>query len=79
MICSLSTGAGALQGSIFKAALACLEEGSPRTRACGRKLLLELHLNVIEPGSFQGLLDKLHSQSQYTKVKEVIFSVLILV
>ena len=71
LMCCLSTGAGALQDSLFRAALACLEEGSPQTRACGRKLLLELHSNIIEPARFQGLLDKLHSQGQCMKVKEV--------
>lgn len=72
MTCCFSTGASALQGSVFKAALACLEEGSPRARASGRMLLLELHTNIMEPARFQGLLDKLHNQSQSRKVKEVI-------
>lgn len=70
--CCLSTGAGTIQGSVFKAALACLEEVSSRTRACGRMLLVELHRKIMEPATFQGFLDKLHNQSQYMKVTEVI-------
>ena len=70
----MGTDAVALQARLFEAALACLEEGSPLSRASGKKLLLALHLNVIEPKRFQTLLDKLQSQRNYVKVKEVIVS-----
>ena len=43
-----------------------------RPRACGRMLLVELHTNLMEPATFQGLLEKLHNQSRYMKVTEVI-------
>ncbi len=35
-------------------------------------LLVELHTNLMEPATFQGLLEKLHNQSRYMKVTEVI-------
>lgn len=67
----ISAGSAALQARLFAAAVACLEEGSPDARACGRQMLLALHDHIISAGAFQDLTDKLSKKGQRLKVQQV--------
>jgi hypothetical protein len=65
-------GTTALQARVFAAAVACLEDGSPDARACGRKLLRLLHDQIIQAAAFKDLSDK-RPKGQQLKIQKVMY------
>ena len=65
-------GAAALQPKLFATAVACLEEGHPEARACGRRMLHLLHDDIMKFADFQELLNML-TQNLNMKVQKVCF------
>ena len=66
-------GAAALQPRLFATAVACLEDGHPEARACGRQMLHLLHDDIMSPVDFQELLNMPTQKSMKARLQKVCY------